>query len=122
LALVSDPRLECGGVVDVEARRRIDGDPAADDIFVGPVVGDARVEPAEDVEMVVEGGEAADGNGELLGEDFQSRFDPGLAVLKTLAAEEGPSHTAGNAVVVAGDGNVYQLPPGHRHRRASCRT
>jgi hypothetical protein len=24
-------------------------------------------------------------------------------------------------VVVAGDGDVYRLPPGHRHRRASCR-
>jgi hypothetical protein len=94
LTLVVDPSLERGGVVGVEARRRMYGDPAANDVFVGPAIGDAWVESAENVEVVVEDGESADGNGELPGEGFESGLDPGLAVFKTLAAEKGPSHAA----------------------------
>ena len=118
---MSDPRLECGGVVDVEVRWRIDGDPAADDVFVAPAVGHTGVEAAEDVEMVVKDGEAADGDGEVLSEDFEPGFDPGLAVRHAFATEEGPPDAAGNAVVVASDRDVHQLPPGHRHRGASLR-
>ncbi len=58
----------------------------------------------------------------MLGEKLEPGFDPGLAVRHALAAEEGPSHTAGNAVVVAGDGDVYQPSHGRRHRGASCGT
>ena len=71
--------------------------------------------------MAVEHGEDADGDGKVLAEDFEPGFDPGLAVRHALAAEKSPAHAARNAVVVAGDGDVYQLPPGHRLRRASCR-
>jgi hypothetical protein len=46
------------------------------------------------VEVVVEDGESADGNGELPGEGFESGLDPGFAVLETLPAEKGPSHAA----------------------------
>jgi hypothetical protein len=80
-----------------------------------------RVEAAEDVEVVVEDCEAADGDGEVLGEEFQPGFDPGLAVRHALAAEKGPPDAAGNAVVVARDRDVRQLPPGLRHRGGSCR-
>ncbi len=57
----------------------------------------------------------------MLGEEFKPGFDPGLAVRDALAAEEGPPDAAGNAVVVASDPDVHQLPPGHRHRGGSCR-
>lgn len=69
--------------------------------------------------MVVEDCEAADGDGEVLGEEFEPGFDPGLAVRHAFAAEEGPPDAAGNAVVVARDRDVHQLPPGHRHRGGS---
>jgi len=58
-------------VIDIEAGGAVDGDPAADDVFVGPAVRHAGVEAAEDVEVVVEDGEAADGDGEVLREDFE---------------------------------------------------
>jgi len=120
-ALVVDPGLNGRRVIDVEAGGAVDGDPAADDVFVAPAVGDAGVEAAEDVEVVVEDCEAADGNGEVLGEEFEPGFDPGLAVRHALAAEEGAADAAGNAVVVAGDRDVHQLPSGHRHRGGSYR-
>ena len=53
--------------------------------------------------MVVEDGEAADGDGEVLGEEFEPGFDPGLAVRHALAAEKDPSHATGNVAAVAGD-------------------
>ena len=53
---------------------------------------------------------------------------PPWPVVKDYACPFGPlclsfqqRYAAGNAVVVAGDGDVHQLPPGHRHRRASLR-
>ena len=73
-----------------------------------------RIEAAEDVEVVVEDCEAAD----VLGEDFEPGFDPGLAVRHAFATQESPPDAAGNAVVVARDRDVHQLPPGHRHRWA----
>jgi len=69
--LVVDPGLNGCWVVDVEAGGAVDGDPAADDLFVAPAVGDAGVKAAEDVEAVVEDCEAADGDGEVLREDFE---------------------------------------------------
>jgi hypothetical protein len=92
------------------------GDPPAVNLVVAPAVRDARIEAVEEVEVVVEDREAADEDDELLGEKFEPGLDPGLAVRHALAAEESPPDAAGNAVVVAGDGVVYQLPPGHRHR------
>ena len=65
--------------------------------------------------------EAADGDGEVLGEELESGFDPGLAVRDALAAEEGPPDAAGHAVVVGSDRDIHQLPLGHRHRGDSCR-
>jgi hypothetical protein len=59
---------------------------------------------------------------EVLGEEFEPGFDPGLAVRHALAAEKSPSDAAGNAVVVPRHRDVHQLPPGHRHRGGSCRT
>ena len=73
------------------------------------------------MEVVVEDCEAADGDGEVLGEEFQPGFDPGLAVRDAFAAQESPPDASGNAVVVASDRDVHQLPPGHRHRGGSCK-
>ncbi len=47
------------------------------------------------MEMVVEDGEAADREGEVLGEKFEPGLDPCLAVRHALAAEEGPPDAAG---------------------------
>lgn len=48
-------------------------------------------------------------------------LDPGLAARDALTAEDSPPDAAGNAVVVASDRDVHQLPPGRCHRGASCR-
>jgi hypothetical protein len=58
LALVVDPGLNRRWVINVEAGRAVDGDPAADDLLVAPAGGDAGVESAEDVEVVIEDCEA----------------------------------------------------------------
>ena len=70
--------------------------------------GDAEVEPAEVVKVVIEDCEAADGDVEALGEEFEPGFDPGLAVRHPLAAEKSPSDAAGNAVVVPRHRDVHQ--------------
>ena len=75
----------------------------------------------DDVQVAVGEREAADGDGEVLGEELESGFDPGLAVRDALAAEEGPPDAAGHAVVVGSDRDIHQLPLGHRHRGDSCR-
>ena len=95
MALLGDPGLNRGRVIDVEAGGAVDGDPAADDVFVAPAIGDVGVEAAEDVEVVVEDCEAADGDGEVLGEDFEPGFDPGLAVRDALAARGRPAGRSG---------------------------
>jgi hypothetical protein len=79
-------------------------------------VGEAWIKATEHVEVVVHDGEAADRNGELLGQKLEPCFDPRLAVLKALAAEERPANAPGNAVVVPRDVHVYEQSPSHRHR------
>lgn len=49
----------------------------------------------DDVQVVVEDRQAADGDGEVLDEEFESGFDRGLAVRRTLAAEESSPRRSG---------------------------
>jgi hypothetical protein len=71
-------------------------------VFVRPVT---RVLPPF---FVVHDRETADTGGEALGERLQAVFDPLLAVLKSLAAQEGPPHAAGNAFLVTSYVHVHQ--------------
>lgn len=69
------------------------------ELFVASAGGDARAEPAKDARVVIEDREAADGDGEVIGEEFEPGFDPSLAERDALAAEDDLPDTAGNAVV-----------------------
>ena len=66
------------------------------------------------MEVVVEDREAADRDGELLGEEFEPCLDPRLAVFESLAAEKRPANAAGNAVVIPRHCDIDELPAGHR--------
>jgi len=100
-AVMADLESVSLGLCGYKALREQSYDPAANDVFDAPAVGHTGAEAAEDVKMVVEHGEAADGDGKVLGEEFEPGLDPGLAVRHAFAAENGPSHAAGNAVVTA---------------------
>jgi hypothetical protein len=66
------------------------------------------IQPAEDVQVVVHDGTPAHRDGKLVGQKLEPFFDPRLAVLKTLAAQERPANTPRNAVVVPRD---IDMPP-----------
>jgi hypothetical protein len=87
--------------------------PAPDDLVIGPVVGDVRVDAHEHV--VIHDREPADGNGEDLGKLFESSVDPFFAVDGTFGEQEGASDAAGDAVVSAGYGGVDQMRARHCH-------
>lgn len=97
---MADPESARLGLCGYKALRDQSCDPAANDVFVAPAVGHTWDEPAENVHVVVEDGEAADGDGKVLGEKFEPGLDPGPAVCHALAAEEGSPDSAGNAVAV----------------------
>jgi hypothetical protein len=69
--------------------------PAPDDLIIGPFARGARVDPYEQVQVVIHDREAADGNGEDLGKFFESAVDPFFAVERSFAEQEGASDAAG---------------------------
>jgi chaperonin GroES len=117
-----DPRLEHVWIIDVKAGRVIDGNPASNDLLVAPAIGHTGIEPAEHVEVVVEDRETADGNGKVRGQEFESGLDPGLTVRKAITAQKHVPYATGYAVVKPRHRNIDQLPPWHRHDRASAST
>ena len=59
--------------------------------FIGPSLGDVRIEPHEDVQVVIHDREPADGYGEDFRKFFQPFFDPFFAVARPSAS---PSRNA----------------------------
>jgi hypothetical protein len=102
---MADPEPVSLGLCGDKAALNQNGDPAANVVLVAPAVGHTWDEPAENVHVVVEDGEAADGDGEVLRDDFEPGLDPGLTVRHALAVKESPSHTSGNAVATETSSN-----------------
>jgi hypothetical protein len=70
-AVMADPEPVSLGLFGDKASLDQNGDSAANDFFVALAVRHAGVEAAENVQVVVEDGEAADRDGELLAEEFE---------------------------------------------------
>jgi hypothetical protein len=113
-AVMADPESARLGISGYTALREQSCDRDANDDFDAPAVGHTGAEAAEDVKMVVKHGEAADGDGEVLDEEFEPCLDPRLAVFESLAADKRPANAAGNAVVIPRHCDIDELPAGHR--------
>jgi hypothetical protein len=75
-----------------------------------------RLQPHQDVEVVVHHRETTHRHGEALRERLQAVFDPLLAVCKSLAAPKRRPHAAGDAVVVTSYIDIHDLASSRGHR------
>ena len=75
--------------------------PAADDFLVGPSLSQRRVQPHQQMQVIVQNREPAHGNGENVRKFAEPMFDPGLTVLMFVAEQERASDATGNAVIPA---------------------
>jgi hypothetical protein len=55
--------------------------PAADNLFVGPGLGRIRVQPHQQVQVIIHHAEPTDGKGEDVRKFLEPMFDPGFTVL-----------------------------------------
>jgi len=67
--------------------------------LVSPLDCDVRIEPQENMQVVIENRETANADGKVLGEQLQSIFDPLFAVLDSLAEQESASNAFADAVI-----------------------
>ncbi|SIO64706.1 hypothetical protein SAMN05444166_7372 [Singulisphaera sp. GP187] len=89
--------------------------PATYDLLNRPGAGALRVESDQDVEVVIEDGEPADGDGEEARQLLKPVFDPQLAVRTAFAEQVGASNASSDAVIPSCDIGVDEM--GARDRR-----
>jgi hypothetical protein len=83
--------------------------PAAHDLFVRPGAGDIGIEAEEDVEVIVQHGESADGDGEDPGQLLEPILNPWLAVAGALSEKQGAPNATGDAVIPPCESRIHQL-------------
>ena len=96
------------GILDIERGRQIDGNPTPHDFFAAPVLGDARIEPGQTLQMVIHDRETANRNCEIPSQQLQPLFNPLFAMLKPLAPQKRPPHTTRNAMLIPRDFQIDQ--------------
>jgi hypothetical protein len=80
-----------------------------DDLLVRRAGGGLRVDPKQNVQVVVQDGESTDSHREDLGQLIEAFFDPRPPIARPLVEEKRAADTAIDAVIPACDGNIDEL-------------
>jgi hypothetical protein len=103
--------LDCGDLV-IELfciTRWEEPPPPSDNLLVGPAVGGLRVDPKQDVQVVVQDDESTDSHREDLGQLIEAVFDPRPPITRSFVEEKRAADTAIDAVIPACHGNIDEL-------------
>ena len=91
--------------------------PASHDVLIRPPLGHIRVEPDQDVQVVIQDREPRNGRGEDLSKFLKPMLDPAITVEGPFPEQEGAAHTARHAVIPASHRSINQMRTRDRHGR-----
>ena len=95
--------------------RRIELSPAPHDVLVSPAQGDVRIEPQQEVDMIIHHREPADADRKDFGELLDAVFEPLSSVGRSFSKQKRAPDSASRAVIPAGHGETNELSAGDGH-------